>query len=206
MINAEVAFEAGADGTFLISMEGMPHEKLAKMHEMVRGEYLAWWVGVNFLDVPTVKVFDTLNSNISGVWVDDSAIDEWAEKQVEAEKIQQAREKSGWKGLYFGGVAFKYQREVNNLEKAAQIATKYMDVVTTSGKGTGSAPDVEKIARMKGAIGNFPLGIASGISPDNVHEFKDVADCFIVATSLLVPGTERFDKSRVRDLIQAVRG
>lgn len=206
MRNAEVAFESGADGAFLISMRGMPHEELAKMHEMVREEYVTWWVGVNFLDVPAIKVFDTLDPNISGVWADDAVINEWVEEQVEADRIQEAREKSGWKGLYFGGVAFKYQREVDNLEKAAQIATRYMDVITTSGKGTGSAPDVEKISRMKGAIGDFPLAIASGISPDNVHEFKDSADCFIVATSLLTPGTEDFDKSRVRDLIQAVRG
>ncbi len=206
MRNAEIAFESGADGLFLISMEGMNHKKLAEMQKMVRDEYIAWWVGVNYLDLPTVNVFGALSPNVSGVWADDGAINEWVEKQYEAERIKRAREASNWKGLYFGGVAFKYQREVNNLEKAAQIATKYMDVITTSGKGTGSAPDIEKIKRMKSAVGNFPLAIASGISPDNVHSFKETADCFIVSTSLLAPGSEDFDRSKVNDLIQAVRG
>ena len=154
--NAEVAYQAGANGAFLISMQGMRHEDLAKIHE--------------------------------------------------AEKIQQARESSGWDGLYFGGVAFKYQRHVNRLEVVAQVATRFMDVVTTSGSGTGSAPDREKIFRMKASIDDRPLAIASGISPDNVGDYLDIADCFLVATSLLIPGTEDFDKSRVKDLIQTVRG
>ncbi len=206
MRNAEVAFDSGADGVFLISMQGMDHKRLAEMQEMVRDEYMAWWVGVNYLDLPTVNVFDALSPNVSGVWADNAAISEWVEEQYEAERIKRAREASNWEGLYFGGVAFKYQRGVNNLEKAAQIATRYMDVITTSGKGTGSAPDTEKIARMKGAVGDFPLAIASGISPDNVHNFKDIADCFIVSTSLLVPESEEFDPGRMKDLMQAVRG
>ena len=204
--NAEVAYQAGANGAFLISMQGMRHEDLAKIHETARKEFPTWWLGINYLDLPTIKVFDNLNSNISGVWVDDAGINEWVEQQVEAEKIQQARESSGWDGLYFGGVAFKYQRHVNRLEVVAQVATRFMDVVTTSGSGTGSAPDREKIFRMKASIDDRPLAIASGISPDNVGDYLDIADCFLVATSLLIPGTEDFDKRRVKDLIQAVRG
>lgn len=204
--NAEVAYQAGADGTFLISMQGMRHEDLAKIHETVRKEFPTWWLGINYLDLPTIKVFDNLNPSISGVWADNAGINEWVEQQVEAEKIQQAREKSGWDGLYFGGVAFKYQRHVNRLEVVAQLATHFMDVVTTSGLGTGFAPDKEKIFRMKASIGDKPLAIASGISPDNIGNYLDIADCFLVATSLLVPGKEEFDPIRVRDLVQAVRG
>lgn len=204
--NTEVVYEAGADGAFLISMRGMRHEDLRKMQETIRKEFSTWWIGINYLDLSTVRVFDNLNSNISGVWVDDAKINEWVGEQIEAEKIQQARERSGWDGLYFGGVAFKYQREVNNFGLASKIAVGYMDVVTTSGLGTGSAPDREKISSMKAAIGDYPLAIASGISPDNVHNYLDIADCFLVATSLLVPGKEEFDKSRVKELIQAVRG
>ena len=53
--------------------------------------------------------------------------------------LQASRESSGWKGLYFGGVAFKAQRLVADelVGKAAAIATRYMDVVTSSGRATG---------------------------------------------------------------------
>ncbi|MDO8551217.1 MAG: BtpA/SgcQ family protein [bacterium] len=206
MQNAAIAQEAGADGAFLISMQGMDHRDLLKMHETVRKEFATWWIGVNCLDLHAISVFDQLNPGVSGVWSDNACIYEWQEKQLIADQIQKARIQSGWKGLYFGGVAFKYQRQVDNIALAAKIATKYMDVVTTSGEGTGHAPDREKIALMKASIGQFPLGIASGISPENVRDYLEVADCFLVATSLLVPGKEQFDPYRVRALIEAVRG
>lgn len=204
--NASIAQEAGADGVFLISMRGMPHTKLTQVQRAVREQFGTWWIGVNYLDVPTVKVFSSATPAISGIWVDDARINAWISDQVEAEEIANSRVKSGWSGLYFGGVAFKYQEHVKDVALASQIATKYMDVVTTSGTGTGSAPDLEKITLMKARIGTHPLGIASGISPENVHNYKEVADCFLVATSLLTPDTEEFDLSRVRALVEAVRG
>lgn len=203
--NAQVLYKEGADGAFLISMQGMPHDELAKIHESVKNELPTWWLGINYLDLPTVRIFENLNPGISGVQADDARINEWVEEQIEAEDIQQAREKSGWNGLYFGCVAFKYQRPVERVGIAAQIASRFMDVVTTSGSATGSAPDVNKIFRMKTAIGDKPLAIASGITPDNVVNYLDTADCFLVATSLLIPGKEDFDPIRVRDFIQTVR-
>lgn len=210
--NAKVAYEAGCDGAFLINMEDpetlkrMSHKELFEMHKLVRKEFATWWVGVNYLDLPAVKVFENIDPSILGVWTDNAEIYEWLDKQTAAEKIKQAREKSGWKGLYFGGIAFKYQKEVNNPGLAAKIATLFVDVVTTSGKATGSAPDLAKIELMKRSIGNFPLAIASGVSPENVRQFLPYADCFIVATSLLVPGTENFDKDKIKALIDNVRG
>lgn len=204
--NAGIAQEAGADGAFLISMEGMPCYELADVLKSVKNQFKTWWIGVNYLDLPIIKTFDELNE-ADGVWTDRSHIEEWAKQQVKAELISNTRQESGWEGLYFGGVAFKYQEPVarENLGLVAQIASKYMDVVTTSGDGTGYAPDTEKIAIMKASIGKHPLGIASGISPENVYLFKENADAFLVATSLLIPKTDEFDPSRVRALVEAVR-
>lgn len=204
--NAEIAKEAGADGVFLISMRGMNHQDLLKMHQMVKKEFATWWVGLNYLDLPTIKVFENINNQVSGVWADNAEIYEWLEEQLHARQISEAREKSNWEGLYFGSVAFKYQAKVNNFKRVAEIAKDYMDVVTTSGEYTGSAPDLRKIEIMKEAIGNSPLAIASGISPENVKSFLKTADCFLVATSLLKPGTEEFDSLRVKKLIEVVRG
>ena len=75
-----------------------------------------------------------------------------------------------------------------------------MDVVTTSGERTGKPPEVTKISDMKNAIGNTPLGIASGISIDNISDYIPIADCFLVASSMLQPGTDNFDRGKVRDL------
>ena len=62
--NARVAYEAGCDGIFLINMKDpttstrMSYENLRKLHKMVCSEYATWWIGVNYLDLPAVKVFD----------------------------------------------------------------------------------------------------------------------------------------------------
>ena len=203
--SAEIAKEAGCDGVFLISMRGMNHLDLLKIHKIVRQEFATWWIGINYLDLPAVSVFDNLSRGVSGVWVDNAEIYEWLNKQLKADEIQEAQRKSGWQGLYFGGVAFKYQPRVSNIALAAKIATKYMDVITTSGSATGQAPEKEKIEIMKAAIGDFPLAVASGVSPENVRNFLQ-ADCFLVATSLLVPGKEEFDPYRVKALVEAIRG
>lgn len=202
--NAEIAQQEGVDGVFLISMRDMPHSQLARVHEGIRKEMNTLWIGVNYLDLRAEQAFLRLKG-IPGVWTDNAQIDEKDPIQMNANLIAESRRRSGWKGLYFGGVAFKGQRPVQDVGRAAKIATKYMDVVTTSGSRTGSAPELEKIALMKDAIGDHPLAIASGITPENVHEYLDVADCFLVATSLLEPGREVFVPSRVRDLVQAVR-
>jgi predicted TIM-barrel enzyme len=73
---------------------------------------------------------------------------------------------------------------VDDLSLAAQIATHYMDVVTTSGPATGEPAEVEKIKTMKKSIGDFPLAIASGITPENVSDCLPYADIFLVATGI----------------------
>jgi predicted TIM-barrel enzyme len=79
-----------------------------------------------------------------------------------------------------------------------------MDVVTTSGKGTGWAADIKKIQKMKQAMGDFPLAIASGVTPENVTTYLPVADCFLVATGISRNFYE-FDLAKTRQLINVVR-
>jgi len=72
---------------------------------------------------------------IDGYWADDAQIDEHSgvEEQCVAKWALEAKEKSGWDGLYLGGVCFKKQRPVasSDVQEAARLAVPYMDVVTT---------------------------------------------------------------------------
>lgn len=204
--NTQVALDTGCDGVFLIDMKSDAHyEELLEIHSRVRKEFPDFWVGVNFLDLATEDVFDKLNSGIDGVWVDTAKINNTLPDQADAKVISQKRKDSGWDGLYFGGVAFKYQEVSTNPAQDAYIARDFMDVVTTSGIGTGSAPDTQKISSMKHAIGDFPLAIASGISPENVKKFLPITDCFLTASSLLIPKTQSFDKRRVSAFVDTIR-
>ena len=59
-----------------------------------------------------------------------------------------------------------------------------MDVITTSGSGTGKSPSLEKIQLMRSYIGDTPLAIASGITPENKSMFTDLVDYLLVASSI----------------------
>ena len=203
LCNADIAREAGCDGIFLIN-HAISAQNLLEIHRAVVNTYPDWWVGVNCLSVATEDVFGMLPAGVDGVWADHGGIDDSREDQPEATTIQSKREASGWKGLYFGGVAFKYQRPVQDPARAARLAMSFMDVVTTSGPGTGLAASVEKIRTMKQALGAFPLAIASGITPENVHEYLDHADCFLVATGIAESFNE-LDAERVSALVDGIR-
>jgi len=187
--NCHVARHGGCDGVFLIN-HGLAYPKLLAMHHEVFTEFPEWWIGVNCLDLHPWDVFDKLSEEVAGLWVDNAHIDERVEQQETADRINTARERSGWSGLYFGGVAFKYQRHVDHLERAATLARQYVDVVTTSGPGTARAANVKKIQALKRALGPFPLAIASGITPANVPQYLDIADCFLVASGISQSWTE----------------
>src|SRR5262249_43808763 len=133
--NARIAREAGADGAFLIN-HGMADEALLDIHAAVADTQTGWWVGGNCLGMYPEQVFGTISGKVSGVWVDNAGIEEAQEQQPYAERVLAVRDTRVPGCLYFGGVAFKYQRHVEDLEEACRVAARYMDVVTTSGPGT----------------------------------------------------------------------
>ncbi len=201
--NTEIAKKAGADGVFLIN-HSMPWQSLLEVYWTGRAHYNDWWIGVNCLGLPPENVFGELPDHLNGVWVDNARIDERAASQPKADLIASARRKSQWQGLYFGGVAFKYQRSVEDLASATRVSMSYMDVVTTSGPGTGEAAAVEKIRIMKNTLGDSPLAIASGVTPENVGGYLGCADCFLVATGIS-QSFHMLSLEKTRDLVARVR-
>jgi uncharacterized protein len=210
--NAKIAFHEGADGIFLISHDRFFRDsELLEYHDclkrVIRESWQShFWMGVNCLSMgryPAV-IFGELTPHTDGLWID--SIDCGPRNIGEnVEELLATRIRSGWDGVLFGGVAFKYQPHVSEAElpSAARRATKYVDVVTTSGEGTGQAPDVEKIRIMKEAIGEFPLAIASGITHENVHHYLPYADAFLVSTGISKSFTE-LDPVLVRKLRKAI--
>lgn len=195
--NAGWAIGAGASGVFLINHDFPPPAFLPIIRD-VRSHYPSLWMGVNFLAVTGHEAFPLLGELhrggcvVDAYWADDARIDERAaiDAQAEAGLIDRARRDSGWDGLYFGGTCFKKQREVapEHYGAAAERASAFMDVVTTSGVATAHAPDLGKVEVFRQAIGDAALALASGITPDNAHLFVQQVDCFMVATGVNRPG------------------
>lgn len=199
--NSKIAYEEGADGVFLIN-HSVSFVTLLHCYQKVRERFPGLWIGLNCLDCGMLAV-ELIPRDVAGLWIDDAGIRERGELTNRAERFAADRKRSGWEGIYFGGVAFKYQREVADVAKVARLAIPFVDVITTSGAGTGKAPDVGKIEAMRSAIGTHPLAIASGITPENVKEYAPYADCFLVATGISSSHTE-LDPARVRAFAKAM--
>jgi hypothetical protein len=201
--NAAIAFDSGADGIFLIN-HSISYVHLLDIHNQVKSIFPDRWIGINCLDLKPVDVFSKITQEVDGVWVDNAGITEESDEQVEADAINDSRIKSGFKGLYFGGVAFKYQQHVFDIKTTTAIASKYVDVVTTSGPRTGQPAEIHKIKKMKKVLGDHPMAIASGITPDNVLQYLPYVDCLLVATGVSKSFTE-FDPALLTVLIKKVR-
>lgn len=190
--NVEKVLEGGARGCFLINHD-FEKERLIPILVEIRDLYPELWLGVNFLAVTGRHAFPVLGDlarqgcRIDAYWADDACIDEEG-LDPEAQQIAEIRAQSGWDGLYFGGTAFKKQRAVDPARwgDAARNACAFMEVVTTSGVATGQEADLGKIATFRAAIGDRPLALASGITPENARNYRDV-DCFMVATGINAP-------------------
>lgn len=184
------AVAVGVKGIFLIN-QGMDSDEVLALVLDVRQLHPSLWIGVNLLGhrPPEMleRALDRCDGRIDGIWADNAWIDEEAKEQPEAQAFVDARRALDWNGLYFGGVAFKYQRQVpaESLARAAACASEYMDLVCTSGPGTGMQAEPEKLAALHGGLGpRAGLALASGVTEANVHGFLPYADAYLVGTGI----------------------
>lgn len=205
LTNLDIARNAGADGVFLVNHH-ITYRRLFEIYEAAAVRHPGYWIGLNCLDLYTADAVEKIFSSypdISGIWADNSQVSVFLPEQA-IPRIIKRDFLDKMKGLYFGGVAFKYQQHVKNLEIAASLAADYVDIVTTSGDATGKAPELEKIQRIRSAIPVKPLAIASGIAPENVKSYLGVADCFIAATGIS-HNFDNLDPLRTKMLIETAR-
>ena len=165
---ARLALDAGADGVFLIDHHGGGERIITQMLAAVRQELGDDpWVGINPLGYTAaggarlVRRMHEAGMAVDGLWADNAGIGRYTDPDDVRSILD------GIDCLYFGGVAFKYQQEVTDLEGVAAIAAHHMDYVTTSGPGTGMAIDREKLRRIAEGSGDHPVALASGVSIDN---------------------------------------
>ena len=97
-----------------------------------------------------------------------------------------------------------------SLEDAARDAFERgrADGLIVSGSATGYAPDPERIARVRGAVGHgVPIVLGSGFTRENARALLEHADGAIVGTAAKRGGvvSEPVDSKRVEELVEAAR-
>ena len=167
--NVETCVNNGIKKVFLINHVVSAQDVLSAAKD-VKSEYPELWVGINLLGTPTTSVI-CLPNVVDGIWCDGTLTKEDANFR-------------SFKGMLFGGLAFKYQRQPSDLEEACKNAALTTDVATTSGPGTGKAATITKIETIREYLGTHPMAIASGVSADNVEKYMYLADYLLVASSI----------------------
>lgn len=82
------------------------------------------------------------------------------------------------------------------------------DGLIVTGTATGAAAEVEEVASVKESCPHLPVLVGSGITPENVHQYRQIADGFIVGSALKQDGhwANELDEELVRKMIQGVSG
>jgi predicted TIM-barrel enzyme len=183
LTEADVAFEAGADGIFLISHTG-DNLALLPVARQIKHAYPDKKVGINLLghdQHDTIQL--AMEYFIDMVWFDYCGV-------TSSGLNAAAMELYGWKQEHhdldfdiFASIAFKYQAPEEYPAQAAYVAASADFIPTTSGAATGRAPEFEKILSMSNAT-NGLLAVASGMTVDNVSEFAPYLTHILVSTGV----------------------
>lgn len=207
MDSISIARESGADGVFLIN-QGMSTRELLALLPSIRARHPDLWLGINLLGYEPEEIIALPEAVLlDGVWADDAGVDslDAATAAAAAGRWTEACRRTGWKGLYFGGTAFKTQTPIRDdqLPEVGRRAAGFVDVVTTSGPGTGIAVDVGRVKILREALGTHPLALASGVTPENVEDVLPYVDVFLVASGI-ESTFGRLDPVRTRALSERI--
>lgn len=197
--NANIAFTNSADGIFLIGHH-LHCSELRRIYMKVRKQFPQGWIGINFLDVEEEKDLKRLVGICDGVnalW-----IDSLPENRLDIDPGIEV----------FGGVAFKYinpDQSGAELAAACSSAMQTVNVITTSGNKTGSAPNTEKLKNIRANIGQTRLALASGVTAENAPSFLPYVDDFLVASSIIERNEQRLENfipEKVRSMASIIHG
>lgn len=185
MRNAQIIVEAGGKAVMLIQMEGNDPEMVA-CAKRVKEAHPDLLVGINCLSAsPSFALGMSIDQGFDMTWTDrqvtHSSLDE---ENADAAHIASLL-KTSPSHLFFAGVAFKHQPFEPRADIAAKRAIAKRMIPTTSGIATGVSADTSFIEVLRSALpGNAPLGIASGVTPENVSSYAPFVSHILVSTGI----------------------
>lgn len=197
--NADLAIKCGCNGVFFIShgdLDSYAIIDLAKNY-LNYNDTPGIKIGVNLLGERVEDVVNEIACHVDMLWSD------YTPEGAERSNFAKKRKEHLCSFDFYGGVAFKYQPQPSDLLVAAQDARGVVDVLTTSGVGTGYAPDVAKLAVLTEGFGR-KIAVASGVTPDNAVEMLPYVSDFLVATGIS-KDFHTIDEDKCKALVEAIR-
>lgn len=200
--NVRIAVACGCPGVFLIHMGG-EDELIDPFALQLKRAHPSLMVGVNYLTLPAHLALErSLKLGLDATWTDNPGV----RSDVISSHVEFITRQLGLTQrphLFFGSVAFKYQPAEPDPAEAARRAAGFGMIPTTSGSKTGVAPEPAKLAAMRQALGDGPLAVASGFTPDNAYELGRFVTHILVSTGISKFGSDdEFDETLLRRLIE----
>lgn len=206
---ARLAFAAGADGVFLIDHACDDGAVMRAAIDILKHRPEGKLLGVNLLaTAPLPSVELVAQARLDALWGDQPGIHSTGEQPVAAQ-IGARLAALAPPLSYFGSVAFKGQPHDPDPVASALRAQALGMIPTTSGSGTGKAPDVAKISAIhaglaaSGSVHPPRLGVASGMDCENINLFLPYLTDILVATGVSA-GEHHFDAGKLRRFIEIV--
>lgn len=200
LADCEATIAGGGDAIVLVNefiLEGVKKTQFSSYADLeaaikaVRAKFPDLKVGVNYLgdegDPNGWKGAFRLarEHGLAFVWTDVSGIDLIKEAPPESLHDIAAARPPGV--FYASGIHMKYTHLLDDgktIEESALQAMGWLDGVIVTGLKTGVASDPGVVKRARAVLGTYPLGVASGVTAENVGAIKDSIDFFIVHTGI----------------------
>ena len=209
LAQARCALDWGADGIFLISHEG-EDEALLPLCRQLASQWQdrhtaagsAPLLGLNLLTYGACEALEAAAAHgANAAWITQAGVSSQGISPL-GHQLMQAMARHPHVTV-FGCVAFKGEAPEPQPAEAARTAHACGMRATTSGPGTGQAPDVAKIATMGAAV-KRQLAIASGMTAANVQAFAPWLSDILVATGITHDGRV-IDEALFKTFAQRVR-
>lgn len=194
----------GAYGVILVNNSGQPRSHIEsnpsifEFAMMLKSDFKGYTIGVNPLGISTETALRTTPQRIDVLWTDDGGIDEINGKAELRNSLVDPLK--AFRPQYFGSIAFKHQKQPDDLVAVAREAAKHFSAVITSGDETGVPPTIEKMKLLAHANIGKPIGIASGITYENIMSYMPYADIFIIGTSVTDNDFYTYSAEKVKKL------
>ena len=212
---AEVALAMGADGVFLIHDDV---ELIIDAFNAVRAANETAFIGINMLIDDPLSGFALLNELLDAgdinaapdaFWFDDATggSDDWDGVEASLEALAVYREKSGLLDVtFFGGLSFKGTHHYSDdPQVSADLVHRFghlIDVVTASGRATGTPPSADKLEAMAN-VADIELAVASGVSVEILTDLTMASHLLVASSVETQPFSGRFVPEKLRALINA---
>lgn len=111
--------------------------------------------------------------------------------------------------LVLGGVWPKYYQPVknSNLKTDLREGMKRADAIVVTGAGTGQETQIEKIQQFRAILGDHPLIVGAGLTPQNAYQQLSIADGAIVGSYFKKDNqtNNKIERQRVKDFMSVVQ-